>query len=70
MKEKQKMEKIDRDFGIELNEISIKNTSLSGYKPSIRRLTKAIRRHSQWQKIKEDMINTKLEDDRWKDGNE
>lgn len=61
-----KLERIDNEFHRELDEISIKNCQLSGYKPSIRRLTKAIRRHSQWEIIKRDMINLPLKDDRGK----
>jgi len=64
--EKNKLEKIDIGLLKELQEISVKNTQISGYQPSIRRLTKAIRKHSLWNKIKQDIVSTPLEDDRWK----
>ena len=61
---KGKIEIVDKTFQRELDNISLANTMVSGYKPSIRRLTKAIRKHSLWEKIKSDIASTPLEDDR------
>lgn len=58
------IEKIDQQFKKELEEIALDNTKISKYKPSIRRLTIAIRRHSLWPTMKQDIKITPLEDDR------
>jgi hypothetical protein len=64
MREKDRKERIDEMFKKELDRISLENTPISGFKPSIRRVTKAIRKHSLWPRIKEDIRTTPLEDDR------
>jgi len=59
-------ERIDPTFKRELDELKAFKLMTEGKTYSVRRLTKAIRRHSQWQKIKEDIKFFKLEDDRKK----
>jgi len=66
MKSRTRIEKVDEVFVKELREIGLRNAHVSGYPPSIRRLTKAIRKHSSWDRIKQDIMNTRLEDDRKK----
>jgi len=61
--ERQKLERIDEQFVKELREISAHNHPVSGFAPSTRRLTKAIRRHSLWPKLKQDIMATPLDDD-------
>lgn len=67
MKTKYKISKLDPIFIKELNEIALKNTQVSGYKPSLRRVSKALRKHSFWNEYKQEIINHPLPDDRWKD---
>lgn len=66
MSNKYKIENIDKIFLEELKKISALNHPVSGYPPSVRRLTKAIRKHSLWEKIKKDISITPLDDDRRK----
>ena len=63
MREREKIERVDELFAKELRHISANNAPVSGYAPSTRRLTKAIRRHSLWEKIKQDIVSTPLDDD-------
>lgn len=63
MKDRHRLERVDEVFAKELKAIGARNAPVSGYMPGTRRITKAIRRHSLWEKIKEDIILTPLEDD-------
>jgi len=63
LKDRYIVEKVDEKFVQELREIAGRNHAVSGFPPSTRRLTKAIRRHSLWAKLKEDISITPLEDD-------
>ena len=63
LKDRYIVEKVDEKFIQELREIAGKNHAISGFAPSNRRLTKAIRRHSMWPQLKADIMSTPLEDD-------
>ena len=66
MAEKSMKEKIDKEFYDLCRKIAVENTKVSGFMPSVRRITKAFRKHSLTQEIAQEIANTKLEDDRWK----
>ena len=62
------MRKIDTTFTKELEEIAVERIrrKKDNQLRSPRRLTKAIHKLSYWDKIKEDLINANIEEDRWK----
>lgn len=59
------IKKVDPQFDKELKAIKLERIKTGADKEmkSDRRLTKAILKHTEWEKIKFDMINAKMEDE-------